>query len=151
MPSDVPTGVSVFDRFASQVSSFVSRACPARGSSCSVLLVLLWAPSIFLLPDVGTWQLVINTVTTIVTFLLVALLQNTQKRADEAAWGCAEPPHAWLRRSTIGLMTFRAILAWSMFIASMVAEPVCMLLWYYNKISEKQMVGVTLLLSLLAL
>ena len=47
-------------------------------------------------------------------------------------------------------MTFRAILAWSMFIASTVAEPVCMLLWYYNKINEEQMVGVTLLLSLLA-
>ena len=37
-----------------------------------------------LLPDVDTWQLIINTVTTTVTFLLVALLQNTQKRADEA-------------------------------------------------------------------
>jgi low affinity Fe/Cu permease len=44
----------------------------------------MWAPSYFLLPDVDTWQLIINIVTTIVTFLLVALLQNTQKRADEA-------------------------------------------------------------------
>ena len=35
-------------------------------------------------PDIDTWRLIINTVTTIVTFLLVALLQNTQKRADEA-------------------------------------------------------------------
>jgi len=41
-------------------------------------------PSFLLLPDVDTWQLIINTITTIVTFLLVALLQNTQKRADEA-------------------------------------------------------------------
>jgi len=48
------------------------------------LLVELWAPSYLLLPDVDTWQLIINTVTTTVTFLLVALLQNTQKRADEA-------------------------------------------------------------------
>jgi low affinity Fe/Cu permease len=31
-----------------------------------------------------TWQLIINTLTTIVTFLLVALLQNTQTRADAA-------------------------------------------------------------------
>jgi low affinity Fe/Cu permease len=73
--------VSVFDRFASTVSSFVSRAwfflfC--------VLLVVLWAPSYFLLGNLDTWQLIINTVTTIVTFLLVALLQNTQKRADDA-------------------------------------------------------------------
>jgi len=41
-------------------------------------------PSFLLLPDVDTWQLIINTITTIATFLLVALLQNTQKRADEA-------------------------------------------------------------------
>ena len=41
-------------------------------------------PSFLLLPDVDTWQLIINTITTIVTFLLMALLQNTQKRADEA-------------------------------------------------------------------
>ena len=41
-------------------------------------------PSFLLLPDVDTWQLILNTITTIVTFLLVALLQNTQKRADEA-------------------------------------------------------------------
>jgi low affinity Fe/Cu permease len=46
--------------------------------------VELWALSYLLLPDVDTWQLIINTVTTTVTFLLVALLQNTQKRADEA-------------------------------------------------------------------
>jgi low affinity Fe/Cu permease len=49
-----------------------------------VLLVLIWAPSYFLFGKVDTWQLVINTATTIVTFLLVALLQNTQSRADAA-------------------------------------------------------------------
>lgn len=48
-----------------------------------LLLVLLWAPSI--LQSVDTWQLIINTVTTIVTVLLAALLQNTQKRSDDAA------------------------------------------------------------------
>lgn len=48
------------------------------------LLVLLWAPSYFLFGSVDTWQLVINTATTIVTFLLVALLQNTQSRANDA-------------------------------------------------------------------
>ena len=61
-----------------------AHSCRVRGSSCSVLLVLLWAPSYFLLGNLDTWQLIINTVTTIVTFLLVALLQNTQKRADDA-------------------------------------------------------------------
>lgn len=34
--------------------------------------------------NIDTWHLIINTATTIVTFLLVALLQNTQKRADDA-------------------------------------------------------------------
>lgn len=48
-----------------------------------VLIVVLWAPSIVLLP-IDTWQLVINTITTIITFLMVALLQNTEKRADDA-------------------------------------------------------------------
>jgi len=49
-----------------------------------VLLVVLWAPSFALFGSVDTWQLVINTLTTIVTFLLVALLQNTQTRANDA-------------------------------------------------------------------
>ncbi|GAA4024230.1 hypothetical protein GCM10022247_55920 [Allokutzneria multivorans] len=49
-----------------------------------VLLVVIWAPSYFLLESADTWQLIINTMTTIVTFLLVALLQNTQKRSDDA-------------------------------------------------------------------
>jgi low affinity Fe/Cu permease len=47
-------------------------------------VVVLWAPSFVLLHNIDTWQLIINTLTTIVTFLLVALLQNTQKRADQA-------------------------------------------------------------------
>ena len=81
MPSHVPAGLSVFDRFATRVSRFVSQAWFFM---VCVLLVVMWAPSYFLLPDVDTWQLIINIVTTIVTFLLVALLQNTQKRADEA-------------------------------------------------------------------
>lgn len=81
MPSEVSGKLSLFDRFATTVSERVSRAwffvfC--------VLLVVLWAPSFLLLPNIDTWQLIINTITTIVTFLLVALLQNTQKRADDA-------------------------------------------------------------------
>jgi len=41
-------------------------------------------PSYFLLGKLNTWQLIINTLTTIVTFLLVALPQNAQKRVDDA-------------------------------------------------------------------
>jgi uncharacterized membrane protein len=82
MPSDVKGKLPVFDRFASAVNEFVSK--PWFFVFC-VLLVVLWAPSFVVLPSIDTWQLIINTATTIVTFLLVALLQNTQKRADDAA------------------------------------------------------------------
>ncbi len=34
--------------------------------------------------NLDTWQLIINTATTIITFLLVALLQNSQTRNDQA-------------------------------------------------------------------
>lgn len=70
----------LFDRFASAVAERVSRAW---FFVLCVLLVVVWVPSVVFL-DIDTWQLVINTLTTIITFLLVALLQNTQTRADEA-------------------------------------------------------------------
>jgi low affinity Fe/Cu permease len=81
MPSDVDPHVGVFDRFASLAAQFTAK--PWFFSLCA-LLVLLWAPSYVVVRDVDTWQLIINTATTIVTFLLVALLQNTQTRADRA-------------------------------------------------------------------
>ena len=45
---------------------------------------LLWVPSYVVVRNVDTWQLIINTATTIVTFLLVALLQNAARRSDRA-------------------------------------------------------------------
>jgi low affinity Fe/Cu permease len=80
-PSDVTGDLSVFDRFATYTAEFTSRAW---FFALCVLVVLMWAPSYFLFSSVDTWQLIINTMTTIVTFLLVALLQNTQNRADAA-------------------------------------------------------------------
>ena len=55
----------------------------ARTLAC-VLLVVIWLPSFFLIRSLDTWQLIINTVTTIITFLMVALLQNSQTRTDQA-------------------------------------------------------------------
>ena len=81
MPDDVSANPSFFDRFATIVNRFVSRAW---FFAMCLLLVVIWAPSYFLIGDLDTWQLIINTATTIVTFLLVALLQNTQTRADNA-------------------------------------------------------------------
>ena len=80
-PTDVTGQLSFFDRFASQTARLVSGAWFFL---LCVLLVVVWAPSYFVLHGIDTWQLIINTVTTIVTFLLVALLQNTQTRSDEA-------------------------------------------------------------------
>ncbi|HEY4410519.1 MAG TPA: low affinity iron permease family protein [Acidimicrobiia bacterium] len=81
MPTDVSTRVGVFDRFAGMASEVVGRA--AFFAFC-VLLILVWAPSILVIRDVDTWQLIINTATTIITFLMVALLQNSQTRNDQA-------------------------------------------------------------------
>lgn len=50
----------------------------------SVLFVLLWAASGPLLQYSDTWQLIVNTATTVLTFLAVFLIQNSQNR-DGAA------------------------------------------------------------------
>ncbi len=71
---------SLFDRFAGRSAEFVSKA---PFFAFCVLLVVVWAPSYFLVGNFDTYQLLINTPTTIITFLLVALLQNTQKRGEQ--------------------------------------------------------------------
>jgi hypothetical protein len=81
MPSDVTPTIGFFDRFAGRAARFASK--PWFFGLC-LLLVIIWAPSYFVIGNIDTWQLIINTATTIITFLLVALLQNTQTRADRA-------------------------------------------------------------------
>ncbi|MBC7667021.1 MAG: low affinity iron permease family protein, partial [Gemmatimonadaceae bacterium] len=49
-----------------------------------VLMVLVWAASGPLFKFSETWQLVINTGTTIITFLMVSLIQNIQNRDGTA-------------------------------------------------------------------
>jgi low affinity Fe/Cu permease len=63
-----------FDRFAGRWANFVSRA---PFFTFCVLLVVLWAPTYFLVGNFDTYQLIINTPTTIITFLLVALLPSS--------------------------------------------------------------------------
>lgn len=80
MPTEVGEDLSIFDRFATVVSDQVSRA--PFFVAC-VATVIIWPVTFFFFgPD--TAQLIINTATTIVTFLMVALLQNSQTRADKA-------------------------------------------------------------------
>ena len=50
----------------------------------AVTVILAWAITGPLFGFSDTWQLVINTGTTIVTFLMVFLIQNTQNRDSEA-------------------------------------------------------------------
>lgn len=50
----------------------------------AVLLVVIWGGTGHLFHYSDTWQLVINTGTTIVTFLMVFLIQNTQNRDSHA-------------------------------------------------------------------
>lgn len=81
MPRDGSSHVGPFDRFADAVARLTAKAWFFAGC---VALVVLWAPSIFIVGTVDTWQLIINTATTIVTFLLVGLMQNTQDRSNRA-------------------------------------------------------------------
>ena len=72
---------SGFDRFASSTSRLVSRAW---FFAISALLVVLWVPTLVVFKSVDTWQLVLNTVTSVFAFLLIALLQNSERRNDKA-------------------------------------------------------------------
>ena len=58
-------------------------ACP-RPSSSAARSIVIWAVTGPLFGFSDTWQLIINTGTTIITFLMVFLIQNTQNR-DGAA------------------------------------------------------------------
>jgi len=65
---------------------FAENTANAVGSYWAFLLaaltVIVWAVSGPLFGFSDTWQLVINTGTTVVTFLMVFLIQNTQNRAE---------------------------------------------------------------------
>ena len=71
----------LFRRFAHRVSLL---AGSPGAFVFAVLLLLVWAATGPLFHYSDTWQLVINTGTTIVTFLIVFLIQNTQNRDARA-------------------------------------------------------------------
>jgi low affinity Fe/Cu permease len=56
----------------------------AHTFALAIIVVIVWGASGPLFGFSDTWQLVINTGTTIVTFLMVFLIQNTQNRDTEA-------------------------------------------------------------------
>lgn len=51
---------------------------------CAILIIVIWAMTGPTFHYSDTWQLIINTGTTIVTFLMVFLIQNTQNRDAKA-------------------------------------------------------------------
>ena len=71
----------LFTRFANKVSEWVGS--PYAFIAC-VIFVLAWALTGPMFGFSDTWQLVINTSTTIITFLMVFLIQNTQNRDNGA-------------------------------------------------------------------
>jgi low affinity Fe/Cu permease len=72
---------SIFTRLAKATSRFAGRPTTF---GLVVLLVLAWAVSGPMFDYSDSWQLTINTATTIVTFLMVFLIQATQNRDAEA-------------------------------------------------------------------
>ena len=72
---------SAFDRFVEAVYLKVSR--PHFFIVC-VLVVVVWLFSAPLWVDLKAWQYVIHTVASVMTLLLLALLENAARRSDEA-------------------------------------------------------------------
>lgn len=76
-----PYPASPFARFSRWAARATGHPLAFLGA---VLIIVIWAVTGPLFRFSDTWQLVINTGTTIVTFLMVFLIQNTQNR-DTAA------------------------------------------------------------------
>ncbi len=72
---------SVYSQFAKSASRFCGKPMVFVLALCTIGVWLVTGP-LFRFSD--TWQLVINTGTTIVTFLMVFLIQNTQNRDTQA-------------------------------------------------------------------
>ena len=70
-----------YSRFAKSAAHFCGRP---RVFTIAVAVIVVWILTGPLFHFSDTWQLVINTGTTIITFLMVFLIQNTQNRDTEA-------------------------------------------------------------------
>ena len=72
---------NLFNRIAHKTSEFVGSPWAFMGA---LLVIIVWGVTGPIFGYSDTWQLIINTGTTIVTFLMVFLIQNTQNRDTEA-------------------------------------------------------------------
>lgn len=71
----------LFSRAASKIADFTGRP---TAFLAALLVIIVWAVSGPIFGFSDSWQLVINTGTTIATFLMVFLIQNTQNRDARA-------------------------------------------------------------------
>jgi len=71
----------LFTNIASVISTYAGKAITFVGA---ILIIVVWAVTGPMFHFSDTWQLVVNTGTTIITFLMVFLIQNSQNR-DSAA------------------------------------------------------------------
>ncbi len=89
-PKELPPGSDAEEKpsLASRFAAASNKMSAVSGSYKTFIvatgIIVVWAVSGPLFKFSNTWQLVINTGTTIVTFLMVFLIQNTQNR-DAAA------------------------------------------------------------------
>jgi low affinity Fe/Cu permease len=87
-PPENASSSTASHRFNEIFRKFANRTAAAVGSkyafALSIMIVLVWAALGPHYRYSDTWQLVINTGTTIVTFLMVFLIQNTQNRDAKA-------------------------------------------------------------------
>jgi len=81
MTNDKKVELNLFQRFASETSYVVGSKWAFLAA---ILIVVGWAATGPLFRYSDTWQLVINTATTVVTFLMVFVIQNTQNRDARA-------------------------------------------------------------------
>jgi low affinity Fe/Cu permease len=79
---------SIFHILKDVFRVFARKSSTVLGSAwafvCAVFIILVWALTGPTFHFSDTWQLIINTGTTIVTFLMVFIIQNTQNRDAKA-------------------------------------------------------------------
>jgi len=80
-PSEVDAERSWFDEFASRAHDVASRNI---FFIALVILILLWAPTYFLFHSVTYWYIALVLPAEIITLLLVALLENHNRRSEQA-------------------------------------------------------------------
>ncbi|MCY1389753.1 Low affinity iron permease [compost metagenome] len=103
-----------FSKFSESLSKWAGHA---RTFQIALALIVLWGLSGPLFDFNDTWQLIINTSTTIITFLMVFIIQNTQNRdndvlhikIDELLRATKEAQNAALDLEDVGSKELKAI------------------------------------------